>query len=428
MRTRSLILALLTSLWLICSIALAARLAFVWNQQRRIPHNVLANVPFAQENGNIAFALSEGKGFSNVFRQDTGPTAWLAPVYPLILAGVFCLFGPFTFHAFLAAVFLNGLFSAATCIPIYFIGKKLGGAAPAALAAWLWAIYPHAILIPFTWIWDTSLSALLAALLLWGTLEIRDSLRPRSWFGYGLLWGLALLTSPALGAALPFFLGWLIYRSHAKTRLAWKFPALALAVTILFCLPWTIRGYAAFHRLVPLRSDFPFELWLGNNDIFDPHAIHGIQRITKFEQIRRYSQLGENAFMQEKWTLATQFIRSNPALESHLIGRRIVATWLGTEHPLADFLSTDSLLARAIFLCNLLVLAGTLMGIGVLFFRRSRFAFPLAVFPVAFPLIYYLTHTSLRYRHPADPALLILLAVALLAWFTPPGNLPQSSV
>jgi 4-amino-4-deoxy-L-arabinose transferase-like glycosyltransferase len=428
MRTRTLILALLTSLWIICSIALAARLAFVWNQQRLIPHNVLASIPFAQENGNIAYALSEGKGFSNVFRQDTGPTAWLAPVYPLILAGVFRLFGPFTFHAFIAAVFLNCFFSAATCIPIYIIGKKLGGSATAALAAWLWALYPNAILIPFAWIWDTSLSALLAALLLWATFEIRDSFRTRNWLGYGLLWGLALLTNPALAAALPFFFGWLIYRSNKKPRVVWKFPGLGLASAILVCLPWTIRNYEDFQRFVPLRSDFPFELWLGNNDIFDPHAIHGIQRITKFEQIRRYSQLGENAFMQEKWNVATQFIRSNPAVELHLTGRRIIATWLGTEHPLADFLSTDSLLARAIFLCNLLVLAGTLTGLGVLFFRHSRFAFPLAAFPVAFPLIYYLSHTSLRYRHPADPGLLILLAVTFLAWFTPPGNVPPNSV
>jgi 4-amino-4-deoxy-L-arabinose transferase-like glycosyltransferase len=429
MRARILLLSFLTSVWLISSVALLVRLTYTWNQQRLIPHAVLATLPFAQENGNIAFALSEGKGFSNVFRQETGPTAWLAPVYPVLLSGIFRVFGPFTFRAFLAAAILNCLFSAATCIPIYLIGKKVGGAATAALAAWLWAIYPHAVLIPFSWIWDTSLSALLAATLLCFTLQTSESRGWQSWLAYGFLWGLALLTNPALGAAFPFFLVWLFFRSNKKAKLgdqlapaisgrfAWKFPALALAVVILVCVPWTLRNYAQFHRFVPLRSDFPFELWLGNNSIFDPHAVNGIQRITKYEQVRLYAHLGETAFLQEKWLSATQFMRTHPALELRLTAQRIEATWLGTEHPLADFLSANSLLTRVVFLCNLVVLVGTLCGLSLLFLRRSPYAFPLAVFPLFFPLVYYVTHTSLRYRHPADPALLVLLAVALLACF-----------
>jgi hypothetical protein len=66
-------------------------------------------------------------------------------------------------------------------------------------------------------------------------------------------------------------------------------------------------------------------------------------------------------------------------------------------------------------LCNLLILLGTIFGALHLFLRRSPFAFPLAVYPVAFPLVYYITHTSLRLRHPADPILIILTAVALLS-------------
>ena len=46
--------------------------------------------------------FAQGKGFSNVFRTETGPTAWLAPVYPLIVAATFKLFGTFTARAFFA--------------------------------------------------------------------------------------------------------------------------------------------------------------------------------------------------------------------------------------------------------------------------------------------------------------------------------------
>ena len=96
-----------------------------------------------------------------------------------------------------------------------------------------------------------------------------------------------------------------------------------------------------------------------------------------------------------------------------LTGKRIVATWFGTEHPVADFLSTDSLLARIVIVCNLLLTLGTLLGIWFLARSRNWFVFPIAVFPLLYPLVYYVTHTSLRYRHPIDPILVLLAAIAL---------------
>ena len=63
--------------------------------------------------------------------------------------------------------------------------------------------------------------------------------------------------------------------------------------------------------------------------------------------------------------------------------------------------------------CNLLVVLGTLGGNAVLYRRRSEFTFPLAVCPVVFPLLYYATHASLRYRHPLDPVLILLTTIAV---------------
>jgi hypothetical protein len=44
---------------------------------------------------------------------------------------------------------------------------------------------------------------------------------------------------------------------------------------------------------------------------------------------------------------------------------------------------------------------------------RSPYAFPAGAFVVVVPLVYYVTHASLRYRHPIDPIVLILTAIAL---------------
>ncbi len=50
-------------------------------------------------------------------------TAWFAPVYPYLLAGIFKLFGVYTLASAWVAIGLNCLFSALTCIPVYFIGR-----------------------------------------------------------------------------------------------------------------------------------------------------------------------------------------------------------------------------------------------------------------------------------------------------------------
>ena len=55
---------------------------------------------------------------------------------------------------------------------------------------------------------------------------------------------------------------------------------------------------------------------------------------------------------------------------------------------------------------------GAVVGIVVLIWKRSVYAFPLAVYPVVFPCIYNVTHPNLRYRHPIDPVVLLLVAIA----------------
>jgi len=414
-----------TSLAFIVLVAMAARITFAWDQARKMPPGVLGIVPFQQETGNIAYSLAQGKGFSALFRMDTGPTAWLAPVYPLLVAGIFKIFGSLTARAFFAAVFLNILFSSAACVPVFFAGKRVGGLGVASAAAWLWALFPSAIMMPFEWIWDTSLSALLAATILWATLALAESDRVADWCAYGLLGGFALMTNPALGALLPFLLVWLAcpgrlacvggqaYRGSGESRQRRKRVALAAGVAILCCVPWTIRNYAAFHRFIPLRSNLPFELWLGNNDIFDEHARNGRKLITRTEETRRYAQLGETAYIQEKWQIATSFMASHPGLELRLAERKFAAFWTGMEAPRKTFRETDSTLIRGILLCSFLTAIGAFFGIVALWRKRSTMTFPVAVFPVIFPCLYYVTHADLRYRHPIDPMLCLLTAIAV---------------
>src|SRR5208282_6136616 len=135
-----------TTLLLIVIVALVTRSGFAWYEERQIPGQALSVVPFQTETGHIAYSIAGGKGFSSPFQRDTGPTAWHAPVYPYLLAGIFKLFGIYTLRSFYLALLLNILFSAAACVPIFYAGKRISGLAVAGAAAWLWALFPNAFI------------------------------------------------------------------------------------------------------------------------------------------------------------------------------------------------------------------------------------------------------------------------------------------
>jgi hypothetical protein len=402
-----------TSLLLIVVIALVTRCLFAWYEERQISAQALSVVPFQTETGHIAYSIASGKGFSSPFQRDTGPTAWLAPVYPYFLAGIFKLFGVYTLQSFFAALLLNILFSAGACVPIFYAGKRIAGLGVASAAAWLWALFPNAIIIPFEWIWDTSLSALLVAILLWATLALKESGRVRDWCLYGFLWAIALLTNPAIATVCPVMLAWAAYRNRGSASAWFVRPALAAGITVLCCVPWTIRNYVQFHKFIPLRSNFAFELYIGNNENYDEQHRFRPGAITQDREILRYLQMGETAFMEQEKRKAIAFIVAHPRIELWLVSERFVDFWLGTASPLAAFRQADSVWLVFVLVCNDLAPLCMFLGIVVLLVTKNAYALPIVAIPVLFPLLYYVTHTSLRYRHPIDPVVLLLAAIGM---------------
>ena len=401
--------ALATSLIFILLTAFVLRAAYGWSYVQERPRLAVAHLPFQFEPGNIATSLAEGNGFSSPFGGQTGPTAWMPPVYPLILAGIFRIFGVRTFGAFVAAAGLNIVLSTLTVVPIYFVGRRVAGIRVAALAGWLWAVFPNAIKLPVESLWDASLAAFLAAAILWATLALAGSETPAQWYAYGLLWGLALMTTPALGSLLPFLLAWLAWRSHRVTG-----PLLTLAAAILCCVPWTVRNFSVFHSFIPLRSVVGLTLWLGNHDQSGAVWVGRLHPIDNAAERARYTELGEIEYMREKKDAALDFIGHHPGSEIRAIWSHFVPIWTGgSMRPIGDFVHSGSWTLRGILLFNILAGIGAFAGVAVLFRSHSVYAWPLAVFPIVFPLVYYVTLGSARYRHPMDPVLLLLTSIAL---------------
>ena len=127
---------------------------------------------FGWEEGRIARSIASGQGFSSPLFGNTGPTAWTCPVYPYLLAGVFRVFGIYSRTSAWAILTLNCLFSALTCIPVYFIARRCFDRRSARWAAGIWAAFPYAIYFASAYVWGLSRDALMLTLVFWATLAM----------------------------------------------------------------------------------------------------------------------------------------------------------------------------------------------------------------------------------------------------------------
>ena len=367
--------------------------------------------PFASETGAIAASIAAGRGFSSPLRfVRTGPTAWLAPIYPYLLAGVFKMFGIYSSASSLVIHTINCAFSAFTAWPIAAIGALAFGKRTGRAAAWLWTILPTSVFYSIFWIWDTALAGLWMALLVLATLKLRGSSRLAAWVGYGALWGVGALINPSLLSVLPFLALWAIW-PQTPARAAKL--ASASALIFLACLaPWTIRNYVVFHKLIPLRSNFGLELLLGMR-VDVPDGIRSpLHPNDNLQEAQKYARLGEIAYMQDKQREALAMIRESPMGAVTLFMRRLEENWLDLWDSPFDLWVAATLTGKLQMLGNFLFAALCWLGALTALRVRKDAALPLAMVLLAFPLVFYLTHASLRYRQPMDGIMLVLATYA----------------
>jgi hypothetical protein len=395
----------------ILAIALLLRLAIVWSVIERYPKGW-----FFRSQGELGFlaqSLVAGHGLSSPFGGSTGPTAFLAPGYPVIVAGIFYLFGSFTPRSAIAIMLLQTAFSLATIYLIMWVGRRQFGAAAANIAGLFWAVG-----VPFVWMpavfWDTSLSILLLTGAFALALVCSRTPGILMWGLFGAYGAIALLVNPSLALMLVALFLWTAFQGSRRHVLG---PLVGSVVLLILFASWPIRNARVLHTFIPLRSNLGFELWKGNrpgSDTVDDSALYPVFNRGEYAD---YAHKGELIYMHDKTVLAERYIRTHPSVFLRLSARRFVVYWTGAAGPDPSFL----LAAHE-------VLTTCLAGLGLLFLLRAGrmreallFALPLLLFP----LPYYITHAELRFRILLEPITTLLAAYAvvrLAAAFNRPAN------
>jgi 4-amino-4-deoxy-L-arabinose transferase-like glycosyltransferase len=361
------------------------------------------NFGFGWEMGRIAAAIASGRGFSDPFGAGTGPTAWEPPLYPYLTAGVFHLFGIYSRPSAFVLLTINSIFSSLTCIPIFLIARRIFSEKVAVGSAWTWALLPYVMYWCTRWVWETSFSALLLAVIFWLALTMEDHNGLKRWIQFGLLWGIAALNSTVLIAFLPVSGLWAWHRRARRGKRSLAGVVVASLIFVACVTPWTIHNYRTFGKFIFIRDNLGAELRLGNGPGADGTWMQYLHPTQDSFAMQQYVSMGELRFIAHNRQRAMEYIRADYPRFAVLCLKRFIYFWAGPPR-----LSKTWWLAET---KNSLFLASSILmfwGLGRALRQRKPGAWLLFWLILLYPAIYYVVYPGQRYRHPIEPEMTIL--------------------
>ncbi|MEA4910179.1 MAG: glycosyltransferase family 39 protein [Anaerolineaceae bacterium] len=333
-RRRGLVVALLLA-------GLLARVAAVWLAgDRAIPH----------EFGVLVLNLLDGRGYS-YYALDANqvlkaqylanplvvlPSAYMPPVYPFFLAGIFSAVGSTAEKALVLAELIQALLGTATCLLVYLTARKMFDERSAWLALAASCVYP---LLVFS---SSQISAVpvyvfLSQVVLFLALWSQESRTLRKDALLSVLTGLSvglLVLSRAESLVFAVGLGlWILWR--ARQRWLPVAGAYALGVALILS-PWLVRNYHVFGRLTPLTVSGGYNLWQGQNEqatgTFGGYVVPPLQEPAALRQAiaslapgYTYELERDQAYMQA----AEAFMLAHPGQVAVLALRKLAYFWGG---------------------------------------------------------------------------------------------------
>jgi 4-amino-4-deoxy-L-arabinose transferase-like glycosyltransferase len=353
----------------------------------------------ASELGCLAQSIVSGHGLASPFGGATGPSAFLAPGYPLLVALAFRLGGSHSAKAAALILALQILFGVLTVLALMSVARTLLGARAANIAGALCAANPLLVCLPGMF-WETSFSALCLVTVIGLALRCVDRQASWNWISLGTACAVAMLVNPALMLPFAGVIAWAACASRTKMRRSVLLTAVAW---MLVFAVWPLRNTIVLHRFIPLRSNLGYELWQGNragsDGSFDA-ALHPNKNIKEFNQ---YATMGETAYMQDKYALAKTAIKADPPRFIRLSFLRMARFWLGLGKEKSIFI-VSSVATSSFF---------AVLGLGLLFRQRRAIALLLALPLLFFPVPYYFTHADFRFRLVLEPIALLLAAYSI---------------
>jgi 4-amino-4-deoxy-L-arabinose transferase-like glycosyltransferase len=266
--------------------------------------------------------IARGWGYVDL---DGSPVVRWMPGWPLLLGGLYRVFGSSTLVAMLA----NAFFDAATAVLVAALGARLFRRRVGLVAGGLYAIWPGVVFLCATHMSESLFNLLLVGTLLLTAIACEAESRRAAWFAAaGLCLGSAALVKAEPLVMFPALLLtlWIARRSRADLlRAAAAFFLVAAAVLT----PWTIRNWVTFDRFLPTAASGGIGVYLANHPGAtggqDLRANRALQRRFRRQNAAQTSIARNDAGWRDAW----EFVRTHPEEEVRIVANKLRLTYSG---------------------------------------------------------------------------------------------------
>ncbi len=362
-----------------------------------------------------ATSILDGEGFgtgytfSNLgFDEEYG----LEPAYPVFLSGIYGLFG----RNFLVVRIFQCLMGAAVCYIVFLIGAKVFNRNAGIVGSAIAAFFPLHIFISGM-LYPTLLFTFLIALTIFCLVKVTETdsyLYPSL---AGLFLGLATQTIPIVFAFYPLAALWLLFFLKKPAPQRWKNLLVTFSVVLLALLPWTIRNYLVFDKIVPVRAAFGDDLLKvkvtvdsDGVDLYKDEVENS--GIDQAELNRQITSMQSKGFLRKVQSI----VFDNPGKFMKRYSSEFIHFWIPFPDPdrvktKNRFLSTFTKWVSIISFGPVLIFALVGAWASRQVFRKSL----LLVFMImSFAFAYSFFVTQMRYRIPIEPYLIVFAGFGLL--------------
>ena len=378
----------------------------------------------------LAQNLADGQGYIRPFDSailgEMRPTAEFPPLFPSVLAVIDRLGG----DAVETQRLLMTMVGTATVVLIGLLGRRVGGNAVGLVAAGVAAVYPMLFLSEAI-LYAETLAVPLVVVVLILAYRAADSPTP-TWFALlGLAIGLSALTRAEgllLVVLLTIPLGLAVRSADARRRLV--LIGASVAATAVLVVPWTIRNAVQLDAFVPVSNNVGTAIDGANCDLTYSGKHFGLWRFTDGPRDRPQAvacfegfaiendDFEEAAVAAEHRGDGIRYARDHVDRLPVVLTVRTLRTW-GLYDPAGqiDFEALEGRPRRwqaigtwMYWALLPLAVAGT-----VLLVRRKQRVWPLLSTAVLVSITTMLTYGQQRFRAAAEPAIVVLAAVAVVA-------------
>jgi hypothetical protein len=359
-------------------------------------------------------------GFWGVVRPDE-PSAYLSPVYPILLAGLLRSFGE---DRLAPIAVIQAILGALTCVALVHLGRSFLSEKRALGVGWVAAFYP--LLVYQTCdIWDHCLFTLL--LVLWVIVFLRAvrDVRRVQWLQLGLAGGVVFLVRPVGLPILALMWVWVVVLGAGRRVIGSVLLAAGFAAAVA---PWVVRNWCVMGEPLLLPTKGGRNLWEFNNARFSDYFLWSEPPATRaryaslrdtylptlsrselveFPSFSTEAEIERDRVLQER---VRAFLLANPRAYLELCWLRV-----------GDFFRIMPIHARGL-LQRLVITVPSSLALGLALLgalatvRRGPLVAKFLVCLVSlYAAVHIFTAAGLTYRVPVEPFLLLLAGRGLAA-------------